>query len=358
MRYINNNTYDDTIGYPSRLYKFSRTQKTSKALVSKRSFLFRITSPGGPVAALLIPGSVCAPQFTLVQVWVSINRTSNNQILKDVNPNLDTTEEVPVTSLGSGVIDSKSESKIVSSPKNIDLPMMLNPARTMTDLTLIDYLKRPVILSSGSLAATDVATTFTSILYPSVPLSDALRANKVLGLMFIRATSVFTLQVNANKFQAGRYILAVTPLGGQNSNVSSATESYLMHRFTLTQTTQLLHVEIDLNCETEVTLRVPYQSVEYSFSIQTEGQANKASNLGRVFITPYVPLVTTAGSSTVPYTLYHHFEDIELSGNTMPQSGDWNPFPLSKSLDSIDTVPQAGSVEFAKKKSPTDVEAT
>jgi len=343
-------TQEDLPGYPLTEYKLSRTQISYMAFRSRKPALFRVTFPGELKAAPLKPGSVCAPNYTFVHVLEGNYRTSQiNQELSVATDNLGTftiNEETNSSKLGAMTLNATVPSETVEPIAVRQLAMSNNPANIISDLSLINFLARPVVSQSGVFAATDTVTTFAIIFHPSTQVATTLVANKLSGICFMRATSVFTLQVNANKFQAGRYILAHLPFGGGNGLANYITASYIMHRYTLTQITQLPHVELDINCDTEVVLRIPFRSVEYNFSIAATG-ADRSSDVGTVFLVPYSPLVTTAGTATASYTLFHHFEDVELSVPCIPQSIDFLPtFPIE---------PQMGA--WAPKAIPSDREA-
>lgn len=199
------------------------------------------------------------------------------------------------------------------------------------------FLAKPTKILQGDLTATDTPTTFSNISCTEPLVTSPVYSQKLNGVMSLRFTTVVTLQVNANKFQQGRYILAFVPTGGASPNGASPDDSVStwidMHRQNKTQITQLPHVEIDINKTTEVQLRIPYQSAFSAYAFNN-GLAGVPSfgDPGVFFLYPYSPLVSAAGSVSAGFTLWVHYEDVETFGNTIYGTNptaeaqmSWNP---------------------------------
>jgi hypothetical protein len=182
---------------------------------------------------------------------------------------------------------------------------------SFTNSKMVDierYLRKPVEMDSGELESTDASTTFSDNFW-SRPLSIAMNAEKVKTVFSMKATLVVTLEVNANPMQQGRYILAYVPTGGV-SRSASRTLWHRMHRHSITQIIQLNHVELDLACDTSVTLRIPWVSAYNSYIHNTS--FNRNTEPGQFFMYPYEPIKSAGGSSNASYFLWAHYEDIEL----------------------------------------------
>jgi hypothetical protein len=180
------------------------------------------------------------------------------------------------------------------------------------------FLERPVIISHGLLADTD--TGKIASLDPWRLLVVAKQA-KLDGIYMLRATLHLTLNVNAVRFQTGRYILYHLPTGGADSLLPGYTVKLKLHTTHLTAITQLPHVEIDIATQTHVELDLPFNMV---FPYMDTRVATRI-DFGDVFLNPYVPLAAGAGDATAGYTLWASFRDIELSGPTVTQSaGDFS----------------------------------
>jgi hypothetical protein len=126
------------------------------------------------------------------------------------------------------------------------------------------------------------------------------------------------LVVNADRFQAGRYILAGMPTAGDLETASFA-RFYKLHRHSKVQVTQLPHVEIDLNSQTEVELYLPWVN---HWSGVPVGEIVNGSFFGDpwvYFLYPYYPLITTAGVATASYSIFISYENVKLGYPAVPQ---------------------------------------
>lgn len=215
-----------------------------------------------------------------------------------------------------------ADAEVVSSQMSMfrDIPSsLLSDASTGIVQDIKTFLAKPVAIQTGVLSTTDTVSTFTGVDVPYDVIQQTPFLDKIRGFVGIRATVVFRLQVNANRFQQGRYMLAWIPVGGALGTSAKTTGWIKAHTHSLTQRTQLPHVELDVNCDTSCTLVVPYVS---SFSYFPVNSANsRYGSNGTVVIYPYSPLVAPTGSSTASYTLWVHFEDVILVAPTVPQSG-------------------------------------
>lgn len=224
---------------------------------------------------------------------------------------------------GTNVVEATSKVSEKAMPSVMD-DRIYDAGKVGIRSELEDYLGRPIVLSSGVLSSTDTQTTFAHLDPYYDGLNTLFYKNKLVGKYLIRATCVLRLQVNANRFQAGRYILAWLPNGGIGSGDQGRAWWNWLHRFTLTQTTQLPHVELDISTDSQVELRIPYVSGYSGYAINNLG-ASKQGTVGDVFITPYSPIVSVAGSTTAAYTLWVSFEDVKLEGVAIPQMGTMDP---------------------------------
>jgi len=200
--------------------------------------------------------------------------------------------------------------------------LLLTNAETSSEQNIHDFLMKPYRFVSGSLASTDTNSTFTPINLPTDLTAVEPFASKLKGFMGMRADITVRLQVNANKFQQGRYILAFCPLvGSGTSNIEIATNVRFAN---LTTITQLPHVEIDLSLETEAILKIPYVCIMSHLPINPSTPGSNGL-LGVLRLFPYSPLVSVAGSTTASYDIYMNFENIYLAAPVVPQSGKFKP---------------------------------
>lgn len=183
------------------------------------------------------------------------------------------------------------------------------------------FLGKPYAFRQGDLALTDTPATFGDF-----PTSAALRTNlafkeKLSGVMSMRYTTVITLQVNANRFQQGRYIIGFIPTGGALYSFSDLTDinDYInMHKTTKVQITQSHHAELDVNTDTSVQLRIPYVGAFPALNYSPTLSDPYFGDPGIIFMYPYSPLSAPTGNVTAGYTIWVHYEDVEVFGNTVP----------------------------------------
>jgi hypothetical protein len=205
-------------------------------------------------------------------------------------------------------------------PKSIDT--LLHSSSTMDmNQSIKDFLSKPVLLQSGVLSSTDSVSTFALQHLPWYPLTLSVYKNKLDGFLGFRATMVLRLTINANRFQQGRYMLCYVPSCGAATNTTIGALRYNSHINTLRARTQLPRIELDLACDTEGTIRIPFNSVQNFYPLRSVTTGVGYGNWGTAQLFPYSPLVSPTGSATAPFMLFIHFEDVELITATVPQSG-------------------------------------
>jgi len=230
---------------------------------------------------------------------------------------------------------------VVSQMKNFIRPPegLLSSASTSTPQDLKTFLAKPYPLVEGTLSSTDTTATFSAVEIFSTLMALPIYKQKVNGHMGIRATVVLRLQVNAERFMQGRYILALEPFVTAASNANGyqhSSEKDLQFLNSKTTITQLPHVQFDLNCDTEATLRIPYVSPYSHYSMPTGH-----GDVGSFRVYPYCPLTTgSTGSTTCQYIIWSSLEDVELVAPTLPQ-GD---FEFQSNMRPVGRVKKRGTV--------------
>lgn len=185
---------------------------------------------------------------------------------------------------------------------------------------IVKFLAKPIPIQLGNFSVADTSamltTTVMTVMQSHVTAAPA--ADKLKGFFGIKATQVFRLVVNGQRFQQGRYIMAWIPYGG-SGGLAKFTVATKMRAYDLTTITQLPHVEIDINTQTEAILEVPYTSV-YSHYPLNNTDPTTWGFLGQVFLYPYSALTTPSGSTTASYTVYSSLKDVSLAAPAFPQS--------------------------------------
>lgn len=192
--------------------------------------------------------------------------------------------------------------------------------------SIIDFLAKPIILTTGVFSTTDTYSFLNSYSLPKVAFDAAqgtMWKNKLAGYFGIRMDMRVRIVINANRFQQGRYCVGWVPLGGMVTTTSSlkALTFNNQHMATLIQRTTVPHVEIDLATGTSAELLIPFVSSQSYFPLNTLISGSNISSLGYLNVYPYSPLVAPAGSTTATYTLYVSFENVRLIGAASAQSG-------------------------------------
>jgi len=215
--------------------------------------------------------------------------------------------------------------KAITVAQQVKLPKTLsNSANDATLPSIKFYLRKPIKVTSGVLQSTDAASTFTKYGVFDVLKTNSLYYNKLVGSFAFRADTVVTLQVNANRFQAGRYMLCYLPTGGAPLTDPATVDMVTMKTFSATQVTQLPHVELDLSTDTQVTIRIPYSTFANSTPVAKNSVGFTNFQPGYFFIYPYMALLPGSSATTAGYVLWVHYENVELFGNMAPQMASFD----------------------------------
>lgn len=184
------------------------------------------------------------------------------------------------------------------------------------DQSIADFLAKPFPIAVG---IWDTAVIRNTILESSTVGTDLLTSTvwteKLKGFNFFRGTAVYRIVLNATPFHAGCLKFGFVPFAGTEVTVPSLTPSW--------RTTQLAPfstcpgVYIDCKDSTAI-VRIPYVSTVDYYTLET----NDSIDWGTWLLKVYAPLNTGAASSQgIGYTVYLHFEDVELAVPMHPQSG-------------------------------------
>lgn len=175
-----------------------------------------------------------------------------------------------------------------------------------------NFLGRPVLCASGVWSTTSlVGSQLQTIPLPSACFSNAAYADKVRGFFGFRAKMVCRVQVNSQRFQQGRLLLHYLP-----QTATMSTYRRLTALASLVTITQQPRVDLNLNEDTEVRLEIPYVSNSLYYSL-----ADGSFDFGTFYLTVYSLLRTGSGATTVNYSVYCHFEDVEVSFPAVSQMG-------------------------------------
>ena len=212
-----------------------------------------------------------------------------------------------------------------------DIGTMFRSMEIYKQQDICEFLRKPVAVRSGTFTTTDTGIMENFRPYYEL-LTRAVWANKIAGHLAIRADLHIRLVLNATRFQQGRYCLAWYPSCGAEAS-SQYNAFFNLHCANLTNRTQLPHVEIDLNRDTECSMIIPFTSA-YSHKIIKQSMF---TDPGSIIIFPYSALQAPTGSTTAFYTLYMHWENVILDTPTQPQLlyRDWETFAIFRGQSPI-----------------------
>jgi hypothetical protein len=199
---------------------------------------------------------------------------------------------------------------------------------------IIAFLSKPIELESGTLKNTDTVSSFNKRALPSFALNQNIYGNKLSGFLGFKADMRFKFILNGTRFQSGRYKLTWTPIGGAPSGGSQALSWWNAHNATLVQRSQLMGVEMDVSCDTEGDLVIPFSSFLNYFPLATK-VANVGTyfgDVGYIHLMPYAALDSIVTPIVAPYRIMFNFENIELISPAAPQMARVSKGNKSKSL--------------------------
>lgn len=170
---------------------------------------------------------------------------------------------------------------------------------------ITSFLKRPVILQQGKINPSMNTGSFVfNMEFPTAILEHPMIHPKIQGFRFIRGTISVRFQHNAQPFQQGLFRMAYFPMLSPIREWDSQLDSF--RRFS-----GLNGVDINFSNNNPIVLKIPfiYPTPSYDMILSTDAWAYLQMQC-------YLPLRSN-GTADVSYTVYAHFDDVEVS---MPTS--------------------------------------
>lgn len=165
-----------------------------------------------------------------------------------------------------------------------------------SSLSIHELLSQPVPVLTGVFTPPDAGVlTFNS--HDRILVESPFHLEKLRGYHGLRASVTLRLVVNADKYTQGTVCVSFLP----------ATIETIERRSDHRHVTQLTHVELDFNTDTEVSLTIPHRGPYTHFDL-----IERRYNTG-------VFLITTTLShrgNPVPYTVYMSYSDVDLQAPT------------------------------------------
>lgn len=291
----------------------------------------------------------------------SNNNNESNMNQKELAPNQNTTEFVS----GSTVV--------VATPqyhnKNL-YDQFVKTSQTGFVDDIRSFLARPIIYSVyGLTSSNNPGDDIITYNLPDVVTGhyaggvivggNTMVKNKLSGFLGLRCTFKIRLVANANPFQQGILMLRFVPF--TNTLVKEA----LMWNANLTTKTQHHRVLLDLSCDTEAELEIPFVYPQPFINLMATDVLN-TYNIGTVYVTVYSKLATGPDSTanTAELTVFGSMHDVELMGPTIPfaqsstavvkrsvigipdkekRNAGEKPHPVSATAKLVDAVGQFGA---------------
>lgn len=269
-----------------------------------------------------------------------MNSTSSNSNPSNIAPTITISEEKTTTFFDDG---SVKEADFGSKPPKDDLEVRLQDIR--------DFLGKPFFalpsFTTNNWTTAQIANTQLFAIDPRVYLtktgSNVLWYNKLQGFNLMRATAVLRVVINANPFQQGRLLLHFLPNYSSRSVLVGAGAKD--KNIDLTTKSMQPHVELDCR-ETTCIMKVPYIAPTSWTTIEN----GPTISWGTFFLSVLSPLRTGSGGDTsVTYSAYLSFEDIELSAPLVPQAGKFKTSRGPVAAKEADAMGM-GSISYALKQ--------
>jgi len=228
---------------------------------------------------------------------------NNSQNPEMENSNLTSEQQEIVHFASEGVIPSTSAVPDIVNLSTDYLAMTTREDRTHS---IIDFLSRPIVITTGLWSSTVVPEGTGSQLYtanfPEALISNAMYQEKLTGFVGLRATLVIKVQVNSQPFQQGRLMLQYFPYAQYMANRVALVNSTLQGRSGCPRT------DLDISMGTEIEMRIPYVSPHVYYNLIT-GQGS----FGAIYLNVYSQLRDQAsGTGKIEYTVWAHLEDVDV----------------------------------------------
>lgn len=210
--------------------------------------------------------------------------------------------------------DGTVQKEVYNAKERSALDLLRTTVRSASMHQIKDFLERPVILTQSQWTASNtIGDVLWSADFPSTLLSTSWIQNlhKINGHVAMRGKVKVRVQVNSQPFQAGLAMLVYVPYGAY---LPTHRDWYLKSeplsapvRADIWSASQLPHVILNLANETSVEYISPYIS-PYMYVNMVTGQGN----FGTFALVNLRPILSGSGTTTVNYTVYANFEEVEL----------------------------------------------
>jgi hypothetical protein len=210
----------------------------------------------------------------------------------------------------------KGNNVSVMKPAMKTIPISVSSTMQNINQDIKQFLARPIVYLDSTIAQGVISvlsrTDITSFVFNT---ANGIWFNKTNGIYGMRFTTVFTMRVNGSRFDSGLISMAFHPTHGS----VSATNLTNMRANSRIQLTQMSHVDLDINCDSSATLKIPWVSSK-PFLVN-EPPASRNGTPGDLVVYTYGAYRSVTPAQTLRYTVYVHLEDVEFFGNAIFQAG-------------------------------------
>jgi hypothetical protein len=199
--------------------------------------------------------------------------------------------------------------------------MYYDTSNGLEESSVKSFLEKPVVITSGNLSVSDTISVFPRISLPVsiVQARNTLMLDKLSGYLGFRADIRIRWVINGERFQQGRYMLVFVMQGGGESLASTSWQRWHdYHVSTLAARTQLRRIEMDISCDSEGEILLPYASYRHYWPLSSVGTTSNPLYSAQIFYYNDA-MVSPTGSTTAGYSIYANFENITLFGPAAPQ---------------------------------------
>lgn len=199
------------------------------------------------------------------------------------------------------------------------------------------FLGKPQLLANFVWSNQTANSNLAVVNLPQDMIALPVFNNKIRGFLNFRADVELRMTVNATPFQQGRLMCVFSPLGNVFGAYPGVRSRSLLAR------SQLPRVELDVSCDTEAVMTIPYVGPFTHYNTLTQ-----EGPMGRFYLVIYHPLTTgTGGPANVTVNVWCRFVNVHLSGLTPTVAQGADPKHKEKELMSKGTI--SGALDAGTK---------
>jgi len=291
----------------------------------------------------VVIGTYTSPEGSLLFIIIVLkNNRKDTSLPNESNNPQQSVAAVETSATTTFITADVSSTKAVNESPALSL---VNHSTTGFNQTLATFLEKPIAIATGTFVTTNTQNeNIASADIPEAIFNDPMVSEKLVGYQGVRGTVVLKLVTSSNPFQQGRLFLWYYPLANMDP-------TYLRRAVYLQHTTQWPHVELDVACDSECSLEIPFVSPDLFYDL-----VGGRKHLGVAGVNVYLPLLVGSGSNTVGFTLYAYFKPgtVELINPTYKTPAAVRKLPSGmKPQSNSKVVKKKGPLQEQEQMGPT-----